>query len=322
MKDHLGNTRVAIRDGGSGTTAPYQFASYYPFGMEMSAQSYNFDDNKYLYNRKEHQNDFALDWYDYGARFYDPALARFHTVDPKATDYYFQSPYAYAANNPIRFIDRMGMNPEDPEKKKKLVIDAGHGGKDPGATARKGKLNEKEINLIVAKGIEKNIGKSDLQISQTRKTNDEKPSYKDRQNAGKGKDAFVSVHVNSAGESVNGKSVDNPKPDYIAVFICTDASTDSKELAASINNSMSNGGLESVQGFSVRATNSRTGVLRNNANASVLVEMGFMTNPNQEKLMQSSSYLNAISASIANGIVDYFGYTNMLPETTVVGSKK
>jgi RHS repeat-associated protein len=75
-------------------------------------------ENKLLYNSKEIQDDVVagkkLDWYDYGARFYDPQIARWHSVDPLAENYSFQSSYVYAANNPIRFIDYMGMNPQDP----------------------------------------------------------------------------------------------------------------------------------------------------------------------------------------------------------------
>jgi len=52
-------------------------------------------------------------WYDYGARFYDPVIARFHTIDLLATDYYFQSPYIYASENPIIYIDYFGTGPWD-----------------------------------------------------------------------------------------------------------------------------------------------------------------------------------------------------------------
>ena len=60
----------------------------------------------YLYNGKELQQE--TEWYDYGARMYDPQLGRFFTQDRFAEKYLDFSPYQYAANNPILYIDVNG----------------------------------------------------------------------------------------------------------------------------------------------------------------------------------------------------------------------
>lgn len=71
---------------------------------------------KYKYNGKELQDELGLNFYDYGARNYDPALGRWMNVDPMAEKYYQISPYVYVANNPLLYIDPTGMTIEDPDK--------------------------------------------------------------------------------------------------------------------------------------------------------------------------------------------------------------
>ncbi|MCK9421794.1 MAG: RHS repeat-associated core domain-containing protein [Bacteroidales bacterium] len=114
MKDHLGNTRAMYTQAAPGLPQVAGYQHYYPFGMQIEAlcQTSTADlPNNHLYNGKELQPEYGLQWYDYGARFYDPQLGRWHSVDPMAEKSRRWSPYTYGMDNPIRFIDPDGKSP-------------------------------------------------------------------------------------------------------------------------------------------------------------------------------------------------------------------
>ncbi|WP_322974048.1 RHS repeat-associated core domain-containing protein [Pedobacter sandarakinus] len=107
----------------NGAVRILQRDDYYAFGLRKSGLNGNGAvslDNKYVYNGKELQEE--LGQYDYGARFYDPVIARWNVIDPLAAKDRKTSPYVYALNNPVRFIDPDGMEAEDPQKRVNTTV--------------------------------------------------------------------------------------------------------------------------------------------------------------------------------------------------------
>jgi RHS repeat-associated protein len=138
LRDHLGNTRVTFRDGvykgepywnysnytyvvpdntgyndGVVTTADIQQIHHtYPFGMAMEGNWNSIGsagNNQYLYNGKQYNDDFGLGEYDYGARWYDPSIARWGAVDPLAEARISLTGYQYVQNRPMNLVDPTGM---------------------------------------------------------------------------------------------------------------------------------------------------------------------------------------------------------------------
>lgn len=91
-QDHLGNNREVV-DAKGGIR---QRTNYNAFGMTSDESSSS--KQPYKYNGKELDRMHGLDTYDYGARQYDPILARWDRMDPLCEKYYSTSPYAYCRN--------------------------------------------------------------------------------------------------------------------------------------------------------------------------------------------------------------------------------
>ncbi|MBT2620068.1 DUF6443 domain-containing protein [Chryseobacterium sp. ISL-6] len=107
-RDHLGNARVSYAKNSDGILEITDTNNYYAFGANHigGSKSSLGGYRNYKYNGKELQE---TGMYDYGARFYMADLGRWGVVDPLAEKGQNFSPYNYAINNPIRFIDPDGM---------------------------------------------------------------------------------------------------------------------------------------------------------------------------------------------------------------------
>ena len=103
--DHLGSSSL-ITDG---TGALTQHIQYVPFGEVFVEERTNSWSTLYKFNGKELDEETGL--YYYHARYYDPRLSVWISVDPLAEKYFWTSSYVYCLNNPVKYTDPTGMSP-------------------------------------------------------------------------------------------------------------------------------------------------------------------------------------------------------------------
>jgi RHS repeat-associated protein len=108
-------SRSNIRTVMNATGGVVQANNYYPSGVTMAELPRRSDQGvqPYKFGGKELDRSYGLDFYDFEARSYNPVLMRFTGFDPLASKYPGISPYAYCANNPVKYVDPDGRDPKN-----------------------------------------------------------------------------------------------------------------------------------------------------------------------------------------------------------------
>lgn len=218
-----------------------------------------------------------------------------------------------------------------PNKKPRIVLDPGHGGHDPGAIGRMG-LKEKDVNLDIALRV-RDLLKEDFEVFMTRENDvfislDERTAFANSKNA----DLFVSIHTNSnrkrnvngietyflnwtddeealkVAARENGISLQAMKNfsnlvDLIKMDLETQAKRDSSMiLASAIHGELKNNIGRPSNGIKKGPFY----VLYTAKMPCVLVEVSYISNLEEERLLNSSAYRESLAKAIANGIRKFF----------------
>ncbi|MGN0133541.1 MAG: N-acetylmuramoyl-L-alanine amidase, partial [Anaerotignum sp.] len=188
-------------------------------------------------------------------------------------------------------------NPQDVYDKV-LLLDAGHGGSDPGANANG--IVEKNMNLTIMQKVAQQLEGSGIKIYVTRDS-DVYPSNTSRaQTANAIADAMVSIHMNSGSATANGTEVL-----YKVHSNDTGSGLTSQKLAELIQSS-----IVQATGNNNRGTKHRTDLLILNGTTvpAVIVETVFISNPGDALKITQTAYQNTIAKAIADAIEEAFEY--------------
>lgn len=219
-------------------------------------------------------------------------------------------------------VESIGLNGEtlknsttfNHEKKKVVVIDAGHGGTDPGAVS--GSRIEKTLNLNIALKTETELKNRGYLVKMVR-ASDKTISLKDRANFANNlnADLFISIHQNSfTNSTANGTEVyyTTSKPDSGFPSQSSNKLSKSKEIAKITCDNI----VSAIGTYNRGIKDGNLTVLRNTKMPSILIECGFITNDSDALKTTNNSYQNKIAKAIAYA-VDGKKYVNMSSNLSV-----
>lgn len=191
------------------------------------------------------------------------------------------------------------------EKRETIVLDAGHGGFDNGMVGGSG-ISEKELNLIYTKKLAVLLENAGYRVVQTRET--DKGLYDESQGNKKAQDMqrrcavierekpllTVSIHQNSYPQDI---SVCGPQVFYY------EQSQEGEKLASAIQKNLN--AMQDVMRQRLEKGNSTYYILKRSASTTVIVECGFLTNTQEEILLQQENYQEQVVQAICDGILQY-----------------
>lgn len=225
-----------------------------------------------------------------------------------------------------------GRLPAEMRRVHTVVVDPGHGGRDPGATGIGG-LREKDLNLSIAKRLAERLESLGFKVVLTR-SDDRTVDLEERTAIAEsaGGDVFISIHANASRRSAtrgieiytldesherhtlevasreNGMPASelDPLQRVLARLRVDEAASYSERLAGLVHANVIAGARKSNR--SVPDLGLKKGpfyVLFMSSMSSVLVETGFLTNKRDAKLLRSAKYQQAIAEGIAKGVHQY-----------------
>lgn len=190
---------------------------------------------------------------------------------------------------------------ELPLFQKVIVVDAGHGGRDPGT--RYGNTLEKDLNLEIAKVLEKELLKQGAIVYMTRDEDEDLSNSSDYRKKRadlrrrvnfieeKKSDLYLSIHLNWYKDYYYGG----------AEILYNNINKNNKVLATNLKESLTNNNIKTRD---LKTTNLY--MYRNTNVVGVLVECGFLSNKNDRYLLKTKWYQEKFSKALVEGVIKYF----------------